>query len=267
MYKRQTTCDRAVGEEKQFGHVDAIINIIGVQQDLPQRIVKFVIRRLGYKKQSDNYHHLGYELVRLSEASFSGRKGVWIGYTADELYDEGYKKIQKLIEGKDFSELDKQIIADALTVNAIKYSFLRVSPEKVMTFDWKTALNMEGDSGPYLTYALVRGISIVNKFDFNEINGLKTVEKYEFNEFEKRVLRNLVMFNDVVEKSAKEFRPNVLVEYLTRLVSEYNRFYENCPVLSSKGDTKYIRVAIVLLFIKTILTGMRLLGMKPINKM
>jgi len=272
------TCSPIINDsnckKKSFGRADIVINVIGAQQDYPQKVVRFLIKHLGYEKQYDNYRHLNYELVRLPEASFSGRKGTWLGYTVDELYKEGYDREMDFIRDEDYSKIDKEIIADTLTVNAIKYSFLKVSPGHVITFDWDKALNMEGDSGPYLTYAYVRGINIINKLKEYEridvgsvMNLLTNNSDYKFNEYEKGLLRYIIMFNDVVEKSVRELKPNILVEYLTHLVLEYNRFYENCPIINSQGDERIVRIAMVKLFIEIMSKGMGLLGMKLIEKM
>ena len=253
------------GVPQSYGHADMIINVIGIQQDYPQKVVRHVLERLGYTEAAKGYYHLGYELVRLSSESFSGRRGTWKGYTADELYEEGKKRVLDILKERDYDPMDKELIADAITNNAIRYSFLRVSPEKVIIFDWDRTLNMEGDSGPYLTYAYVRAVNIIKRMGVISLN---LPEKYKFNEYERALLIHLIRFNQVVEKTARELRPNILIDYLTHLVSEYNRFYENCPVLSAEEDLiRNIRVGLVLLTSERLRTGLSLLGMTPIDRM
>jgi arginyl-tRNA synthetase len=80
------------GEAKEFGKADLVLNVIGVEQTYPQQVLKMILKLLGYEKQAENSVHLSYEHAALPEAKFSGRKGTWKGFTADELIDETTKE-------------------------------------------------------------------------------------------------------------------------------------------------------------------------------
>ena len=91
--------------------------------------------------------------------------------------------------------------------------------------------------------------------------------RYVFNGYEKRLLKHLALFRYHCWKTASELRPNVLIDYLLDLVKEFNRFYENCPVIGSSAKTKHVRVLIVKLTESVLRKGLTLLGMIPLDRM
>ncbi|MCD6549125.1 arginine--tRNA ligase [Candidatus Micrarchaeota archaeon] len=255
------------GVEKEFGHADKVINVISSEQTYPQEVVRYVLETMGHKKAAEEFHHLAYEIVRLKEGKLSGREGSWQSYTADDLYEEAVKRAYEKVS-KTYSEDERLRISKAVGLNAIRYSFLRVSPEKVIVFDWNRALNMEGDSGPYLTYAYVRTVNILKRLnEQGDEKSYKIEDEYRFNEYERRLLKHLALFRYHCWKTASELRPNVLIDYLLDLVKEFNRFYENCPVIGSSAQTKHVRTLIVKLTESVLRKGLTLLGMIPLDRM
>ncbi|MGC9057999.1 MAG: arginine--tRNA ligase, partial [Candidatus Micrarchaeia archaeon] len=86
-----TTCSDS-GKGGKYGKADMVVNIIGVEQEYPQKVIRTILEMAGYNEQALNYIHISYGHVRLKEGRFSGRKGTWIGYSADELADESVSK-------------------------------------------------------------------------------------------------------------------------------------------------------------------------------
>jgi arginyl-tRNA synthetase len=154
----------AEGKRMDFGDATGAINVIGVEQKYPQRVIVELLRRLEFSEDAENLHHLSYEHVALPEGRFSGRKGTWVGYTADDLLQEARDLVMAKIK-LDLPEKEKKEISRLVGAGAIKFSFLRTTSDKRITFKWEEALNMEGDSGPYLQYAYVRTKGILRKTD------------------------------------------------------------------------------------------------------
>ena len=73
------------GKGMEFGSASEAINVIGVEQRYPQKVIVEVFRRLGFKQEAENLFHLSYEHVGLPEAKFSGRKGTWVGVRINKL--------------------------------------------------------------------------------------------------------------------------------------------------------------------------------------
>ncbi len=246
------------GRQMDFGNADMIVNVIGVEQKYTQRVVIEILERLGYKKEASDYIHLAYEHVALPEEKFSGRKGTWIGYTADELLEESKKRVREKIKGE-MSELVKEEVTAAVGAGAIKFTFLKTNADKRITFKWEEALSLEGDSGPYLQYAYVRTKGILQKTEEKPL----PAEKYPFGEEEKRLLKRLSEFPQAAEKAAAEMSPQIIAKYLLELSSDFNKFYTKCPVLNAENEIqKKTRLALVLSTSTVLSKGLDLLGIR-----
>lgn len=251
------------GKKMEFGKADKVINVIGMEQTYPQKVINEVLRRLGYVKEAESSVHLAYEHVWLPHEKFSGRTGTWVGFTADELLAEARKRALKKIKGG-ISEEEKKIIADVVGVGGIKFAFLRTSPEKKIVFKWEEALSLEGDSGPYLQYAFVRTEGIVRK---GRADDVEVSSHVTFDKEEKRLLRRLAAFEDVVERSARDMRPHYIADYLLDVAADFNKFYVSCPVLSSEREIKQKRLAIVAASKIVLGNGLWLLGIASPKRM
>ncbi|MCI0504242.1 arginine--tRNA ligase [Candidatus Micrarchaeota archaeon] len=227
------------GKDMPFGAADSAINVIGVEQKYPQRVIVEVLRRLKYEDEAANLHHLSYEHVGLPDEKFSGRKGTWVGYTADELLAEAKSRVMEKIK-VDAGADEKAEIAKIVGAGAIKYSFLRTSSDKRITFRWEDALNMEGDSGPYLQYAYVRTRGILGK-----AQDTPSVESVAFGKEERALIKRLAMLRDIVARSAKERAPHHITQYALDVAADFSSFYTNCPVLVAE-DSKVRRTRLAI---------------------
>lgn len=231
----------ARGKPMDFGDANSVINVICVDQKYPQRVVAEVLKRMDFEDEARNLHHLSYELVGLPDEKFSGRKGTWIGYTADELLAEGQTRVMDKIK-TEMEDGEKKNVARMVSAAAIKFSFLRTGPEKRITFKWEEALNMEGDSGPYLQYAYVRTQGILGK-----TKEKPSVEEVQFNPQEKQLIKKLAQFQDMVARSAKELAPHHLAQYGLEVAGEFSSFYTTSPVLTAEDEkTRKTRLAITM---------------------
>ncbi|MCX8196971.1 MAG: arginine--tRNA ligase [Candidatus Micrarchaeota archaeon] len=217
------------GTKANFGKASRVINVIGTEQIYPQKVIREVLRLLGYQKQAENSIHLAYEHVWLEDRHFSGREGSWIGYTADELYDEGVKRAAEKIKPQLPSE-EKLKIASSVSCGAIRFSFLRPTPEKKIVFKWEEALSLEGDSAPYVMYAHARAYKIFEK------GGQGKASPLPFSQHERHLLKQIMLFEKIVQDSAAQLRPHLLVDYCIELATLYNKFYSTCPILSCQDD-------------------------------
>ena len=172
------------GEEKHphFGGAQAIYNVIDARQSDPQANVIQALRGMGYTEQADRYTHFSYEMVALTprcaiemgyEVSaedqarpyieVSGRKG--FGVKADDLIDKLIAATQVEVDSRQTgrSEAERQQIAKQIAIGALRYFMLKFTRNSVIAFDFKDALNFEGETGPYIQYAVVRARNIFRK--------------------------------------------------------------------------------------------------------
>ncbi len=259
----------AKGENLDFGNVKKAINIIDFEQNYEQEIVKLAFKILGRDDIAKNLVHLGYNTVELEGGTFSGRKGTWIGYTADDLMNEAEKRAVELINGNSNIKIgEKALIAKAVALAAIKFEFLRVSPEKKIIFTWERALNFEGISGPYCQYMYARANKIVKNsgFELHEIKDIDKVSITASEEFE--LIKKISKKGLIINKACYENRPNVITDYAGELAVMFSKFYENVPVIKARShEEAKNRTAIVYAFMSAIKDIFDILGIEALEKM
>jgi len=167
-----------------FGGASAIYNVIDARQSDPQANVIQALRGMGYTEQADHYTHFSYEMVALtprcavelgysiseedqkkSYIEVSGRKG--FGVKADDLIDKLIAATRAEVDSRQTSpdEPTRQKIAEQIAIGALRYFMLKVTRNSVIAFDFKDALSFEGETGPYIQYAVVRIRNIFRKGD------------------------------------------------------------------------------------------------------
>jgi len=165
-----------------FGGAQAIYNVIDSRQSDPQANVIQALRGMGHTAEADRYTHFSYEMVALtprcadelgytvaeedlarSYIEVSGRKG--FGVKADDLIDKLIAATRKETDARqpDRSESERQKIAEQIAIGALRYFMLKFTRGTVIAFDFKDALSFEGETGPYVQYAIVRIRNIFRK--------------------------------------------------------------------------------------------------------
>jgi arginyl-tRNA synthetase len=169
-------------EHPHFGDAQAIYNVIDSRQADPQANVIEALRGLGYTDQAAHYTHFSYEMVALTprcaldlgydvpeedrgrpHIEVSGRKG--FGVKADDLIDKLIVATQREVDERhpELEETARTATAKEIAVGALRYFMLKYTRNSVIAFDFKDALSFEGETGPYIQYAVVRTRSIFRK--------------------------------------------------------------------------------------------------------
>jgi len=249
------------GKKMKYGRADRVVNVIGMEQAYPQKVIKEILRSMGYAKQAENSIHLSYEHVGLAEAKFSGRQGTWIGFTTDELYTEGLVRAEVKIK-PDVTGVERGRIATTVASASIRFSFLKTTPEKKITFRWDDALSLDGDSAPYVMYAHARAHKILVKAG----EGKPGVSELALPE--KELLKKIMAFGFVVSESARQMRPHIVAEYCLELATLYNKFYNACPVISCEdGKTRSMRLSINSAALVAMKNALAVIGIEALEQM
>ena len=172
-----------------FGHASRIYNVIDSRQMYLQALLSQALRTLGHAREAEHSIHFSYEMVALSQSTakelgyapalrsdetakpfveVSGRKG--LGVKIDDLLDLLTEKASAEVAKRkpDFSPDECRRAATQIAVAAIRYFMLKFSRGKLIVFDIEEALSFEGETGPYLQYAVVRANNIFLKLQERE---------------------------------------------------------------------------------------------------
>lgn len=152
------------------------------------------------------------------------------------------------------------LVAEQVAVGAIKYMILRQAPGSDIIFDEEKSLSLEGDSGPYLQYALVRAKSVLAAAEGK--GGAPATGAPEAPYLLERIILH---FPEVAARAARELAPNLLVNYLTELAGEWNSFYAQERIIG--GDYEAHKLMLARAFVATMTNGLTILGIPAPEKM
>jgi arginyl-tRNA synthetase len=238
---------------------DRCIHVVSTEQNL---YFKQLFKTLELMKSpvADKKYHLSYELVTLKEGKMASRLGNVILYK--KLRDEVIEKVLEQMKDREIDGKDK--IAKSVGIGAMKYAMLKVSPEKVIFFDREEALKLEGNTGPYLQYALTRCSGILRKS-----KKWKAVYKFKgLTEHETALVRSLSRFSNLIEQSSNELRPNHVCNYAYELATAFNNFYEKCSVIKAESEQlKNFRLTLVDASRTVLKNALNLIGIEALEKM
>lgn len=235
-----TTRDLAYHEWKA-ARSDRMIDILGADHKLISSQLKAVLRILGIPEPEV----VIFEFVSLPEGSMSTRRGVFI--SADELLDQVEKAAYEEVNKKrpETDEEFKKKVAAFVSIGAVRYDIVRVSPEKATTFDWKEALDFEKQGAPFIQYAHARACSIIKNAQDEGI----LYENYDPNllveEQEIALIKKLASFGSTIDNASRELKPNLIAIYARELADAFNQFYRYVPVLSGEPEFRTARLALV----------------------
>ncbi len=248
-----------------FGKADAIYNVIDSRQNDPQNNVVAALRGMGYTEAADRYTHFSYEMVALtprcaidlgytisdedkkkSYIEVSGRKG--FGVKADDLLDQLIANAKAEVDTRhpELSEAERASIARQIGVGALRYFMLRFTRNTVIAFDFKDALSFEGETGPYVQYAIVRAANIFRKANTTEAESLAAVAELDFSGildtedgtslWETWLLASKLTL--LIEQCIATAEPAHLAKYAFQLAQQFNNFYHRHHVLNETGPTR-----------------------------
>jgi len=240
-----------------IGKKDKNIVILGEDQKLYNEQINAALKILEKKPRQAIY----YSFVLLDEGKMSTRKGNIV--LLEDFMSEALKKAQEELK-KRYKKIDNKA-AKVIGYGALKYAILKVSPEKNVNFKWQQALNFEGETGPYIQYAYARISSIIKKnknkipkkADFSLLNSREEIE----------LIKKLSAFPQIVEKTAKELRPNTIANYTYELAKQFNEFYHIHNILKEKQEIKNARLILVNCVRQTLKNSLNLLGIGVLERM
>jgi arginyl-tRNA synthetase len=206
----------------------------------------------------------------------SGRKG--LGVKIDDLLDLLIEKASAEVTTRnpEFSAIECRRAASQIAVGAIRYFMLKFSRGKLIVFDIEEALSFEGETGPYLQYAVVRANNIFQKLnerdrlteaDILAVLGTSAADEIQEDPADPdgpnlwAVVLDASRLDDIVEQVVRSLEFSVLAKYAFGLAQLFNAFYHRYPILNEeRGDRKRWRAAGVVYFRQQLGRALDLMG-------
>ncbi len=209
-----------------------IIYCVDVRQQLHLRQAIWIAKKAWGLENIELYHAFN-GFIKLKEGAMSTRHGTVI--FLEDLITEGSERTSTLLAEK-WRTGDNALSAEdieAITIGAIKYSYLSQDREKDVTFDWEKALSFEWNSGPYIQYACVRAAKIVGtiekkEYDFSQVK--------ELSPYDTALIRTLAEMEHKIQTTADTYKPHTLALYCYDLAVCFNSFYVHTPKILEETD-------------------------------
>jgi len=279
-----TTSGEGREDHPPFGHGATVYNVIDVRQSYLQNIVRQGLLALGYEEQARRSIHFSYEVVALTPAcaeqlgveispedrkrphiEVSGRKGQ--GVKADDLLDmlelETKKEVMQRNPG--LMPGETETIAHQIAVGALRYFLLKFTRTAIIAFDFKEALNFDGETGPYIQYATVRANNILHKlresdpgFDFSAIPKMLNDAKLADFLNESHDIWDLVYLalrvDEIGHQVVVTLEPAALAKYAFSLAQRFNLFYHRYRIISEEDTARKLFYILVVDLVREALT-------------
>jgi arginyl-tRNA synthetase len=268
-YPNQHLCwvstDQAHSEPNHphFGDVAEIYNVIDARQSEAQNTVIEALRGLGHNEAADHYTHFSYEMVALtprcaaelgytlseedkarSYIEVSGRKG--FGVKADDLLDRliASARAEEDTRHPELSDAERNAIATQIAIGALRYFMLKYTKQSVIAFDFKDALSFEGETGPYVQYAVVRANSIFRKAGIDPESFAKGISTRGFAKYldgsEANDLWELWLTASktafIVDQCIATTEPAYLAKHAFQLAQQFAAFYHRHHILDEPDE-------------------------------
>ena len=244
-------------------------NVIDVRQSYLQKLLKQALVAAGHPEDAERSHHFSYEMVALSHATarelghapapdsedaqrpfveVSGRKG--LGVKADDLLDTLMRNAGHEVTARnpELSDSERERIGQTIGVAAVRYFLIKFSRGKIIAFDLEEALSFEGESGPYIQYAVVRANNIFQKLLQRDgldepalLASLKDIPVGELvGDNGSHEIWSLVLdasrLDEIVEQVIRTLEFSVLAKYAFSLAQAFNAFYHRSQILNEERD-------------------------------
>jgi arginyl-tRNA synthetase len=244
---------------------DIFIYEVGVEQKLHFRQVFEASRLVGWVTDQEMVH-IPHGHYRFEGKRISTRKGAEI--MLEDILNESVARARKILEesetSKNLEDKEKEEIARAVGIGAIKYFDLNHRPTSQIDFSWEDMFTLHGNSGPYLQYTYARCQSVLKKTAGGEVKENPKIIG-DLSDEELNLMRTFTHFQDVLEGVVKNYSPNTLCNYLFDLAQKYNNFYNSHKVIGS--DQEEFRLTLTAATAQILANGLKLLGIQAPERM
>ncbi|TQE88892.1 arginine--tRNA ligase [Streptococcus suis] len=236
------------------------IYIVGQEQINHFKQLKAVLKEMDFD-WSDDMTHITFGLVTKDKKKLSTRKGNII--LLEPTLDEAISRALTQIEAKNPDLENKEEVAHAVGVGAVKFYDLKTDRDNGYDFDLEAMVSFEGETGPYVQYAYARIQSILRKASFvpSAENDYKLADAESWD-----IIKHIQNFSNVVERAGDKFDPSLIAKYAINLAQAFNKYYAHTRILDESPE-RDSRLALAYATGLVLKEALRLLGVKAPEKM
>jgi arginyl-tRNA synthetase len=267
-----------------FGKAASVYNVIDSRQAYLQQLLKQALATMGFRHEAEQSTHFAYEMVALSHETakelgytdadadgkpfveVSGRKG--LGVKADDLLDRLIVTAEQEVRSRnpELPAAEHRRTAEVIAVAAVRYFLVKFSRGKVIAFDIAEALSFEGETGPYLQYAVVRATNILAKLaERDRVNESGLVSRVAALPAEILTtgedgdeLWGLVLeaarLDEMIDNAVRSLELSVVAKYAFGLAQSFNAFYHRQQILREEREDARLWRAAAVLYVRRQLT-------------
>ncbi len=185
-----------------------------------------------------------------------------------ELLEEAIRRASKMVRQKnpELGDAEVERRARVIGLGAIRYADLSQDRTLDYVFAWDKLLAMQGNTAPYLQYAVARIHSIFRKLELSPADCMSFARPPE-TQAERKLARKLTLFPMALDQATRELKPHFLCTYLYELATEFSSFYNQDKVMVDERETQELRILLCSNVLATLITGLGLLGIETLEEM
>ncbi len=261
--------DIALARKKMSKYsLDRSIHVVGREQELHFKQLFKTLELMGGREKdfAAKSFHLIYGLVMLPTGKMSSRAGSVVFYDdlRNELLELAAAEVKKRHTG--WNEGEIAAAAKKIAFAALKFGMVNRDNDRELVFDWEHALMMEGETGPYMQYAVARIYSVFRK------HGKPLPQRADYSALtttaaEISLIKLLQSFPPAVSAASEQLKPAILSRYLLDLAQSFSNFYNDCPILNAEPDVRDARLLLCAAVRQVMENGLNLLDIGALEEM
>lgn len=241
---------------------DKSLYVVGNEQELYFKQIFAVAKYLNIsEKHLKGLQHIGYGMIRLPEGKMSTRKGNFV--KVSDLLDESISKVMDILKDRNIE--NKEEIAKIVGIGAVIFDDLKESRIKTQVFDLNSALNFNGETGPYLQYQIVRTSSILKKANFKADKDIDVSVLTD--ELSIQIIKLISNFDNILKQALNKNEPSIIARYALDLAESYSSFYNDNKVITDDEKVSKARLYLTYMTNVTLTNSIELLGLKIPSQM
>ena len=255
----------AIRYRAQNYNFDKCLYVVAYEQALHFKQLFEVAKYLDIpQKCKQGLRHVQYGMVRLSTGKMSTREGNVV--KVEDLLTEAIDRVKKIMQEKNPEMENRKIESRKIGIGALIFHNIANTIIKDQVFDWNTALNFQGETGPYIQYTYVRTKSVLEKVPniakLDEINIENLLDEYS-----QAIIKLIYSFEDTLQQVTNKDEPSILARYLIDLAKAFSSFYNENKIIGEDKQLQDARIYLTYSVGKVLKIGTSLLGIEMPDKM